>query len=38
MTTLVMIGASSSKTMKRGTQAWLYTPRGYAVKHKKAKP
>jgi cobalt-precorrin 5A hydrolase/precorrin-3B C17-methyltransferase len=38
MTTLVMIGASTSKTMKRGTQAWLYTPRGYAVKHQKAKP
>ena len=33
MTTLVMIGASTSKTMKRGTQDWLYTPRGYAVKH-----
>ena len=38
MTTLVMIGASTSKTMTRGTQAWLYTPRGYAVKHKKVKP
>jgi len=37
MTTLVMIGASTSKSMIRGTQAWLYTPRGYAVKHKKAK-
>ncbi len=37
MTTLVMIGASTSKAMKRGTQDWLYTPRGYAVKHLKAK-
>lgn len=37
MTTLVMIGASTSKTMTRGTQTWLYTPRGYAVKHLKAK-
>jgi cobalt-precorrin 5A hydrolase/precorrin-3B C17-methyltransferase len=37
MTTLVMIGASTSKTMTRGAQDWLYTPRGYAVKHKKAK-
>lgn len=37
MTTLVMIGASTSKTMARGTQDWLYTPRGYAVKHMKAK-
>ena len=35
MTTLVMIGASTSKTMTRGTQDWLYTPRGYAVKHAK---
>jgi len=33
MTTLVMIGASTSKTMKRGAQDWLYTPRGYAMKH-----
>ena len=37
MTTLVMIGASTSKSMRRGTQDWLYTPRGYAVKHQKAK-
>lgn len=35
MTTLVMIGASTSKTMTRGTQDWLYTPRGYAAKHAK---
>jgi cobalt-precorrin 5A hydrolase/precorrin-3B C17-methyltransferase len=38
MTTLVMIGASTSKAIKRGARDWLYTPRGYAVKHQKEKP
>lgn len=38
MTTLVMIGASSTKRMTRGVNDWLYTPRGYAVKQTKIKP
>lgn len=32
MLTLVLIGSSSTKTIKRGEATWVYTPRGYAAK------
>jgi len=32
MLTLVLIGNSQTRHIRRGTRAWVYTPRGYAAK------
>ncbi|MDA0704975.1 MAG: precorrin-3B C(17)-methyltransferase, partial [Proteobacteria bacterium] len=32
MLTLVMIGSSATRAMRRGERDWVYTPRGYAAK------
>jgi cobalt-precorrin 5A hydrolase/precorrin-3B C17-methyltransferase len=37
MTTLVMIGSSTTRTINHGGRLRLYTPRGYAAKRKRAK-
>lgn len=33
MLTLVLIGSSATRHIKRGMRDWVYTPRGYAAKH-----
>ena len=33
MLTLVLIGSSATRHIRRGMQEWVYTPRGYAAKH-----
>jgi cobalt-precorrin 5A hydrolase/precorrin-3B C17-methyltransferase len=38
MTTLVLIGSSTTRTVAHGGRTRLYTPRGYAAKRKWAKP
>ena len=32
MTTLVLVGSSSTRTLLHGGRIWAYTPRGYAQK------
>ncbi len=32
MLTLVLVGSSTSRAVKRGINEWVYTPRGYAAK------
>lgn len=38
MTTLVMIGSSTTRKITHGGRERLYTPRGYAAKHRTKKP
>lgn len=33
MLTLVLIGSSATRHIRRGMREWVYTPRGYAAKH-----
>jgi precorrin-3B methylase len=37
MTTLVLIGSSTTQTVSHGGRTRLYTPRGYAAKARKKK-